>query len=84
MASLVGKASIIVGVVGVILTIFTAIYKAYGSIDVLLPICDGFGIVAIVLGVTTWIFSELRMNIGIFGIMMGINIILFYYLIPLF
>ena len=84
MSSLIGKAAISVGVIGVILTIFTAVYSFYGNVDVLLPICDGFGIVAIVLGVATWIFSELRMNIGIGGIILGINTILFYYIIPLF
>ena len=88
MSSLIGKSAVVVGLIGVVLTIFTAVYSIYGDIDglvdVLLPICDAFGIVAIVLGVATWIFSELRMNIGIFGILMGINIIIFYYTIPLF
>ena len=83
MSNLIGKASVLVGAVGVGLIIFTAIYSYSGDVSILLPICDAFGIVAIVLGVATWILSELKMNIGIFAIIMGINIIIFYYLIPL-
>ena len=84
MSSLIGKAAIVVGIIGVVVITVTAVLSFYEDVYILLQISLALGIVAIVLGVATWIFSELRMNIGIGGIILGINTLLFYYIIPLF
>ncbi|MHA1278848.1 MAG: hypothetical protein ACTSQI_10400 [Candidatus Helarchaeota archaeon] len=84
MSSLIGNVSIVIGILSVVLITITAELSFYVDVYILLLISLALGISAIALGITTWIFSELKMNVGIFSIILGIYTIIFYYIIPLF